>query len=34
LPIHRTFPLSEIAEALATMAANRHLGKIVITTAQ
>jgi NADPH:quinone reductase-like Zn-dependent oxidoreductase len=33
LPIHRTFPLSEIAEALATMAANRHLGKIVIAVA-
>jgi len=31
LPIDKTFPLEEIAEALAMMAANRHFGKIVIT---
>jgi NADPH:quinone reductase len=30
LPIHRTFPLGEIAEALAMMRANRHFGKIAI----
>ena len=32
LPIDRTFPLSEGAEALAHMAANKHFGKIVMTT--
>jgi len=30
LPIHRTFPLGEIGEALAMMRANRHFGKIAI----
>lgn len=32
LPIDRTFQLSEGAEALAHMAANKHFGKIVMTT--
>jgi len=32
LPIDRTFPLSKGAEALAHMAANKHFGKIVMTT--
>ena len=32
LPIDRTFKLSEGAEALAHMAANKHFGKIVMTT--
>jgi NADPH:quinone reductase len=31
LPIDRTFPLEEIAQALAVMRANQHFGKIVIT---
>jgi NADPH2:quinone reductase len=31
LPIDKTFPLDEITQALAMMAANRHFGKIVIT---
>jgi NADPH2:quinone reductase len=30
LPIYRTFPLADIGEALATMQANRHFGKIGI----
>ena len=30
LPIHRTFPLADIGEALAMMRANRHFGKIGI----
>jgi NADPH:quinone reductase len=30
LPIDRTFPLDEIAQALAVMRANQHFGKIVI----
>jgi NADPH2:quinone reductase len=30
LPIDRTFPLEQIAEALAVMRANQHFGKIVI----
>jgi NADPH2:quinone reductase len=33
LPIDRTFPLEEIAQALAVMRANQHFGKIVITVA-
>jgi NADPH2:quinone reductase len=33
LPIDRTFPLDEIAQALAVMRANQHFGKIVITVA-
>jgi NADPH2:quinone reductase len=31
LPIHKTFPLARIAEALGMMKANRHFGKIAIT---
>jgi NADPH2:quinone reductase len=31
LPIDRTFPLEQVAEALAMMRANRHFGKIVLT---
>jgi NADPH2:quinone reductase len=31
LPIDKTFPLDDIAEALEMMRANRHFGKIVIT---
>jgi NADPH2:quinone reductase len=31
LPIDKTFPLDQAAEALAHMRANRHLGKIVLT---
>ncbi|HEX6000297.1 MAG TPA: zinc-binding dehydrogenase [Hyphomicrobiaceae bacterium] len=31
LPIDKTFPLDEAAEALAYMRANRHFGKIVLT---
>ena len=31
LPIDRTFPLDEIAQALAVMRTNQHFGKIVIT---
>jgi NADPH2:quinone reductase len=30
MPIHKTFPLAEVAEALAMMKANRHFGKIAI----
>jgi NADPH2:quinone reductase len=30
LPIHQTFPLAEVAQALAVMKANRHFGKIAI----
>jgi NADPH2:quinone reductase len=33
LPIDRTFPLEEIAQALSVMRANQHFGKIVITVA-
>jgi NADPH2:quinone reductase len=31
LPIDKTFPLGQVAEALAMMKANRHFGKIVLT---
>ncbi|HYA04286.1 MAG TPA: zinc-binding dehydrogenase [Xanthobacteraceae bacterium] len=31
LPIHNSFPLAAIADALALMRANAHFGKIVIT---
>jgi NADPH:quinone reductase len=31
LPIDRSFPLEQIAEALAVMRANQHFGKIVVT---
>ena len=31
-PIDKTFPLEKIAEGLEMMRANRHFGKIVITT--
>jgi len=31
LPIHKTFRLADIAEALALMRANRHFGKVVIS---
>ena len=31
LPIHKTFPLPQIADALAVMRANQHFGKIVVT---
>ncbi len=31
LPIDRTFPLEDIAQALAVMRANQHFGKIVVT---
>jgi NADPH:quinone reductase len=31
LPIDRTFPLDQIAQALAVMRANQHFGKIVVT---
>jgi len=30
LPIYKSYPLAEIAEALAVMRANAHFGKIVI----
>jgi NADPH2:quinone reductase len=33
LPIHKTFRLVDIAEALALMRANRHFGKVVISIA-
>jgi NADPH2:quinone reductase len=33
LPIYKTYPLDEIAEALALMRTNAHFGKIVITVA-
>jgi len=33
LPIHKTFRLADIAEALALMRANRHFGKVVISVA-
>ncbi|MCC6887547.1 MAG: zinc-binding dehydrogenase [Hyphomicrobiales bacterium] len=32
LPIDKTFPLEQVVEALAMMRANRHFGKIVLTT--
>ena len=32
LPIDKTFPLSQAAEALAHMKANAHFGKIVLVT--
>jgi NADPH2:quinone reductase len=31
LPIHRTFRLADITDALAMMRANQHFGKIVIS---
>jgi len=31
LPIYKTYPLAEIADALAVMRANQHFGKIVVT---
>ncbi len=31
LPIHKTFKLADITDALALMRANQHFGKIVIT---
>ena len=31
LPIYRTYPLAEIAEALAVMRTNQHFGKVVIS---
>jgi NADPH2:quinone reductase len=31
LPIDRTFPFAQVADAFAHMAANKHLGKIVLT---
>ena len=31
LPIDKTFPLDQIADALAMMRANKHFGKIVVT---
>jgi NADPH:quinone reductase len=31
LPIHKTFPLDQVADALAMMRANQHFGKIVLT---
>jgi NADPH2:quinone reductase len=31
LPIDKTFPLAQVAEALAMMRANKHFGKIVLT---
>jgi len=31
LPIHKTFPLAQIADAFAVMRANQHFGKIVVT---
>jgi NADPH:quinone reductase len=31
LPIYKTYPLDDIADALATMKANQHFGKIVIS---
>jgi len=31
LPIHKTFPLDKVADALAMMRANEHFGKIVLT---
>ena len=33
LPIHKTFRLADIAEALALMRANRHFGKVVVSIA-
>ena len=33
LPIYKTYPLDEIADALALMRANEHFGKIVISIA-
>jgi NADPH2:quinone reductase len=31
LPIDKTFPLAQVADALAMMRANKHFGKIVLT---
>ena len=31
LPIYKTYPLADVADALAAMRANQHFGKIVIT---
>lgn len=31
LPIHKTFPLAQVADALEMMKANRHFGKIAVT---
>jgi NADPH2:quinone reductase len=31
LPIDRSFPLAQVAEALAHMQANQHFGKVVLT---
>ena len=31
LPIYETYPLDDIAEALALMRSNQHFGKIVIS---
>jgi NADPH2:quinone reductase len=31
LPIHKIFPLEQVAEALSMMRANQHFGKIVLT---
>jgi NADPH2:quinone reductase len=31
LPIHRTYPLDEIVQAMSVMRANQHFGKVVIT---
>jgi NADPH:quinone reductase len=33
LPIYKTFPLADVAEALAIMRANQHFGKIVLSIA-
>jgi NADPH2:quinone reductase len=33
LPIYKTYPLDDIAEALALMRSNQHFGKIVISIA-
>ena len=33
LPIYKTYPLDDLAEALALMRANQHFGKIVISIA-
>ena len=32
LPIYKTYPLADVADALAVMRANQHFGKIVITS--
>jgi NADPH:quinone reductase-like Zn-dependent oxidoreductase len=31
LPLDKTVPLAQVAEALAMMRANKHFGKIVLT---